>query len=104
MGGNLRCDLRRGSYFDAFAKGITKGEKKSEDAGCPDSPTPRYTDVVSGVGRAADPLNTLDEVIDFRKLDLYASLCIERDAGRKSYMARFAEWARGEGRLAHGVR
>ena len=79
--------------------GITKDEMKgrrSEGAKFLDSLMPRYTDVVSKVGIEEDLLSTLGEVIDFRKLELYASLCIERDAGRKSYLARFVEWARGK--------
>ena len=77
---------------------ITKDEmkgRKAEGAKFLDSLMPRYTDVVSKVGIAEDPLITVGEVIDFRKLELYASLFIEHDAGRKSYLARFGERARG---------
>ena len=71
-------------------------ERRSEGAKFLDSIMPRFADVVSKVGSSEDPLSTLEEVIDFGKLELYASLCIEHDAGGKSYLARFTEWARGK--------
>ena len=70
---------------------ITKGEMKGGSGGAKllDSLTPGYNGVVSKVGIASGPLSTLEEVIDFRKLELHASLCGGRDAGREPYMARF---------------
>ena len=71
-------------------------ERRPGCARFPDSLMPRYTEVVIRVGCAEDPVSTLVGVIEFRKLDLYASLCIGRGAGRKSYVARFAVRTRGE--------
>ena len=72
-------------------------ERRESDARFLDDIMPIYIDVVTRGAGAADPTDVVHEVIDLRKLELYANFGTWREDGRASYLAQFAEWARGKG-------